>query len=261
MQSIGAQDPTPSIVSVFLPSYGPTDWAALRGSIISSNDAETTYTIFCAPGGSHSCNIGGGTLLPFTFAEGPLTYHYEQTVDSTISITQACVLSNTTAATCSGSTSLGAITLGPLSGPSSTSVAPFTLADNSFRDALATAANTLIPIPPFYKTSQERSLSTLSSPPRLTYLPHLGPSLHWAALTLAAPPQTSTAGSLTLTYYSTGALGPPSTSEVTGSASATTSDPTAQLEGTSGGQRSSGTAFSAIFALSMVPILSFVLLW
>ncbi|KAI0895055.1 hypothetical protein F4806DRAFT_469777 [Annulohypoxylon nitens] len=209
MQSIGAQDPTPSIVSVFLPSYGPTDWAALRGSIISSNDAETTYTIFCAPDASHSCNIGGGTLLPFTFAEGPLTYHYEQTIDSTISITQACVLSNTTAATCSGSTSLGTITLGPLSGPSSTSVAPFTLA---------------------------------------------GPSLHWAALTLAAPPQTSTAGSLTLTYYSTSA------SKATSTTSAATSNPTAQLESTSGGRRSTITAFTVIVVFAMT-VLGAALPW
>ncbi|KAI1090583.1 hypothetical protein F5B19DRAFT_318799 [Rostrohypoxylon terebratum] len=221
-QSIGAQEPTPSIVSVFLPSYGPRDWAALRGSIISSNDVETTYTIFCAADESHSCNIGGGTLLPFTFAEGPLTYHYEQTINSTISVTQACVLSNTTAATCSGSTSLGAITLGPLSGPSSTSVAPFTLA---------------------------------------------GPSLHWAALTLAAPPQTSTAGSLTLTYYSTGAAGPTDTSSSgtvhsASATTATTNDPTAQIESesTSGGQKTIRTPFGAISMLSMAVLGTIVIL-
>ncbi|KAI1454637.1 hypothetical protein F4805DRAFT_460580 [Annulohypoxylon moriforme] len=206
-QPIGAQDPTPSTVSVFLPSYGPRDWAALRGSILSSDDVETTYTIFCAPDRSNSCDIGGGTLLPFTFAEGPSTYHYERTVDSTISITQACLLSNTTAAICSGSTSLGAITLGPLSGPSSTSVAPFTLT---------------------------------------------GPSIHWAALTLATPPLTSVAGSLTFTYYGSGsgATGLAGTPEPTASgAVATTTDrkstavsatssPSAQLESTSGAAKS-----------------------
>ncbi|KAI2471161.1 hypothetical protein F4781DRAFT_388212 [Annulohypoxylon bovei var. microspora] len=178
-QPIGAQDPTPTTVSVFLPSYGPRDWTALRGSILSSNDAETRYTIFCAQDKSYGCNIGGGTLLPFTFAEGPSTYHYEQTIDSTISIYQACLLSDTTAATCSGSTSLGAITLGPLSGPSSTSVAPFTLT---------------------------------------------GPSIHWGVLTLAAPPLTSVAGSLTFTYYGTDS-DPDSGSETPGLAGTPASTP------------------------------------
>ncbi|KAI1207767.1 uncharacterized protein F4807DRAFT_166390 [Annulohypoxylon truncatum] len=222
---VGAQDPTPTIVSVFLPSYGPTDWAALRGSILSRNDAETTYTIFCAPDQSHSCNIGGGTLLPFTFAEGPSTYHYERTIDSTISITQACLLSDTTAATCSGSTSLGSITLGPLSGPSSTSVAPFTLT---------------------------------------------GASVRWGALTLAAPPLTSTASGLTFTYYGSGA--PESTASSDAVATATMTMDNESATGTSSAQpgttsgagslrwRCSGSETGVTVGF-LVAILVCVLLW
>ncbi|KAI1099840.1 hypothetical protein F4804DRAFT_320703 [Jackrogersella minutella] len=151
VQPTRAQDPSPTTVSVFLPSYGPNDWAALRGSVISSNDTETTYTIFCAPESS-SCNIGGGDLLPFTFAEGPSTYHYERTVESSITISTACLLAGTTGVTCSGTTSLGSLTLGPLSGPSSTSVAPHTLPESAVGWGVLTLAE-----PPL--TSIEGSLT------------------------------------------------------------------------------------------------------
>ncbi|KAI1412680.1 hypothetical protein F5Y13DRAFT_189883 [Hypoxylon sp. FL1857] len=126
-QPTQAQDSSLTTVPVFLPGYNATQWSFLRGSIVSSNDDETTYTIFCASV-THSCQIGGGTLLPFIFAEGPSTMHLERTVESTISVTSACELAGTTAATCHGSISLGAIAIGPTTGPTLESTAPFTLA-------------------------------------------------------------------------------------------------------------------------------------
>ncbi|KAI1136337.1 hypothetical protein F5Y05DRAFT_105915 [Hypoxylon sp. FL0543] len=126
-QSIQAQGPNPTTVSIFLPGYNATQWSWLRGSIVSSNDVETTYTIFCASVTS-GCQIGGGTLLPFVFAEGPSTMHFERTVESTISATSACALSGTTAATCHGTISLGAVAIGPTTGPTAESTPPFTLA-------------------------------------------------------------------------------------------------------------------------------------
>ncbi|OTA99314.1 hypothetical protein M426DRAFT_325236 [Hypoxylon sp. CI-4A] len=78
--------PAPTTAPIWLPGYGPMQWSRLRGSIVTSNDAETTYTIFCAPSDDdRRCKIGGhGLLLPFTFAEGPSTLHYDHTVASTL---------------------------------------------------------------------------------------------------------------------------------------------------------------------------------
>ncbi|KAI0106324.1 hypothetical protein F4776DRAFT_675410 [Hypoxylon sp. NC0597] len=123
---IQAQDLNLTTIPIFLPGYNATQWSFLRGSVVSSNDVETTYTIFCASV-THGCQIGGGTLLPFTFAEGPSTMHFERTVESTISATSACQLSGTTAATCHGTISLGAVAIGPTTGPTLESTAPFTL--------------------------------------------------------------------------------------------------------------------------------------
>ncbi|OTA89319.1 hypothetical protein M434DRAFT_14625 [Hypoxylon sp. CO27-5] len=125
-QFIQAQNPNPTTIPIFLPGYNATQWSFLRGSVVSSNDVETTYTIFCASV-TRGCHIGGGTLLPFTFAEGPSTMHFERTVESTISATSACQLSGTTAATCHGTISLGAVAIGPTTGPTVESTAPFTL--------------------------------------------------------------------------------------------------------------------------------------
>ncbi|KAI0836808.1 hypothetical protein F5Y06DRAFT_272366 [Hypoxylon sp. FL0890] len=125
-QSIQSQDVSPTTVPIFLPGYSATQWSLLRGSIVSSNDAETTYTIFCASVTS-GCQIGGGTLLPFTFAEGPSTMHFERTVESTISATSACAISGTTEAICYGIVSLGAVAIGPSTGPTVESTPPFTL--------------------------------------------------------------------------------------------------------------------------------------
>ncbi|KAI0879826.1 uncharacterized protein GGS22DRAFT_103761 [Annulohypoxylon maeteangense] len=220
-QLIGAQDPTPSTVSVFLPSYGPRDWAALRGSIISSNDAETAYTIFCAPDRIYSCNIGGDTLLPFTFIEGPSTYHYEQSVDSTISVTQACLLSNTTVAICSGSTSLGAITLGPLSGPSSTSVAPFTLTDSSIHWGVLTLAT-----PPLTSVAGGLTFTYYSS----------------GVTGLASAPEPTASAAVATTTDSIGV------------ATGATNSPSAQLEDTSGAGKLVIVGFTTTLLVS-------VLLW
>ncbi|KAI4860493.1 hypothetical protein F4820DRAFT_436645 [Hypoxylon rubiginosum] len=161
---IHAQDPT--TVPIFLPAYKATQWSRLRGSIISSNDVETLYTIFCSPStrtvtdgeDSNDCVIAGGGKLPFTFFEGPSTLHYGQTVGSDFAVTQACDLAGTTAATCSASTSLGAsFSLGPLRGPVDTALGPVVLPSTA---------------------------------------------VQWGVLTLAQPPLTSTvSGSWIVTYY------------------------------------------------------------
>ncbi|KAI0005223.1 hypothetical protein F4779DRAFT_598646 [Xylariaceae sp. FL0662B] len=122
----GAQAQDPTALPVYLPAYKPENWAELRGSIVGSNDAETTYTVFCAPPrhpGSTTCGIAGGDANPFTFVEGPQTLHYGNSVESSFALTLACALTGTTAASCSGSTSVAAgYTLAPsLTGPTQTS--------------------------------------------------------------------------------------------------------------------------------------------
>ncbi|KAI2635568.1 hypothetical protein GGS26DRAFT_549807 [Hypomontagnella submonticulosa] len=168
--AIQAQDPGPTTVPVFLPAYKPQDWSSLRGSIVTSNDAETVYTVFCAQNVSATysgrtithCQIGD--LVPFTFTEGPSTLHIGDQIESTISITLGCTLTGTTAATCSGETILSSsFRFGGLTGPTSTSAAP----------------------------------STLS-----------GEQVGWGVLTLAEPPLTSTSRSRTITYYPSTTTGP-----------------------------------------------------
>ncbi|XXH01180.1 serine palmitoyltransferase component [Hypoxylon texense] len=158
---VQAQDPT--TVPIFLPAYKATEWSRLRGSIVSSNDAETLYTIFCSPSTrtvTSNENYGGCAIakIPFTFLEGPSTMHYEQNIGSDFAITQACILAGTTAATCSASTSAASsFSLGPLRGPFDTAQGPVTLT---------------------------------------------GTAVQWGVLTLAQPPLTSTvSGSRIVTYY------------------------------------------------------------
>ncbi|KAI2603011.1 uncharacterized protein GGS25DRAFT_509626 [Hypoxylon fragiforme] len=81
-QSIAAQD-TSSTVSVYLPAIRSAQWSQLRGSIVTSDNEETVYTIFCAPEQTStpgdrfaSCSVGDDRL-PFTFTEGPSTLHYD----------------------------------------------------------------------------------------------------------------------------------------------------------------------------------------
>lgn len=102
-----------STVSVYLPEYSEKDWAALRGSILSSvrdfppsvvreekkrkeekkgvpipdatrqDESATAYTVFCAdqaPG----CQIAG--KLPFVFTEGPETLVYSGTSPGTLCV-------------------------------------------------------------------------------------------------------------------------------------------------------------------------------
>ncbi|KAL2257381.1 hypothetical protein VTK26DRAFT_251 [Humicola hyalothermophila] len=109
---------TNSTVSVFLPKYDDSDWAALRGSILSSDESATAYTVFCAdqaPG----CHIAGE--LPFIFTEGPQTLTYTGSAPGTLTADLECELDGTTAATCTGSSSLGPhIRQGSLTGPTQT---------------------------------------------------------------------------------------------------------------------------------------------
>ncbi|KAI0382599.1 hypothetical protein F5Y04DRAFT_279891 [Hypomontagnella monticulosa] len=188
--TIQAQDPGPTTVPVFLPAYRPQDWSSLRGSIVTSNDVETVYTVFCAHNETEAslhhtmtrCQIGN--LVPFTFTEGPSTLHIEDQIESKISITLGCTLTGTTAATCSGETILStSFRFGPLTGPTSTSVAPTALS---------------------------------------------GSRVGWGVLTLAEPPLTSTSGTRTITYYpsTTGSAGG-GNGTGSGSTGSSTSAPTA----------------------------------
>ncbi|KAK6953390.1 hypothetical protein Daesc_005693 [Daldinia eschscholtzii] len=115
----------PTAVPIFLPDVPGTQWSEWRGSIISSNNVGTVYSVFCAPD-RIGCSIAGDDLVPFRFTEGPGTLNVADTIAGTV--TQACDLTSTTAATCSGSTFVAgalAASLGPLL--SNTSVAPYTL--------------------------------------------------------------------------------------------------------------------------------------
>ncbi|SPQ25232.1 7a14c49c-b90d-442b-97a8-75d98e959c6e [Thermothielavioides terrestris] len=109
------QTTTTTAVSVYLPEYSDSDWAALRGSIISSDESVTAYTVFCADQ-APSCQIAGA--LPFVFTEGAHTLVYTGSDPGTLTADLRCQLEGTTAATCTGSSSLGANDReGTLTGP------------------------------------------------------------------------------------------------------------------------------------------------
>ncbi|KAL1837101.1 hypothetical protein VTJ49DRAFT_4281 [Mycothermus thermophilus] len=103
-----------STVSVYLPEYGDSDWAALRGSVLSSDASTTVYTVFCA-----DCQIAAD--LPFVFTEGPSTLVYKGENPGTLTADLECRLEGTTAATCTGSSSFGSGYRGPsITGPTET---------------------------------------------------------------------------------------------------------------------------------------------
>ncbi|KAK3390242.1 hypothetical protein B0H63DRAFT_109557 [Podospora didyma] len=107
-------------ISVFLPEYRDSDWAALRGSAISSwkDKSETIYTIFCAEQ-APTCQIAGD--IPFIFSEGPRTLSYGGSAAGIITADLRCELAGTTAATCTGSSSFGPnYRQGSLTGPTQT---------------------------------------------------------------------------------------------------------------------------------------------
>ncbi|KAK4143360.1 uncharacterized protein C8A04DRAFT_12422 [Dichotomopilus funicola] len=107
-----------STVSVFLPEYEESDWAALRGSVISSDKSVTTYTVFCAEQ-APSCRIAGD--IPFIFTEGAHTLVYRGTDPGVLTAEFDCQLKEKTAATCTGSSSIGVSHRdGPLTGPTET---------------------------------------------------------------------------------------------------------------------------------------------
>ncbi|KAL2176808.1 uncharacterized protein P884DRAFT_244544 [Thermothelomyces heterothallicus CBS 202.75] len=107
-----------STVSVYLPEYGNSDWGALRGSIISSNNSVTAYTVFCADQ-SPNCHLAGE--IPFVFTEGAHTLVYKGTDAGTLTADLECKLDGKTAATCTGSTSVGTSHReGQLTGPTET---------------------------------------------------------------------------------------------------------------------------------------------
>ncbi|KAL1840351.1 hypothetical protein VTK73DRAFT_3781 [Phialemonium thermophilum] len=63
---------------VFLPGYDESDWTALRGSIVASDESMTTYTIFCAQQTPPSCLLDDA--LPFSFAEGSSSLRFSGTM-------------------------------------------------------------------------------------------------------------------------------------------------------------------------------------
>ncbi|WQF83523.1 hypothetical protein CDEST_08537 [Colletotrichum destructivum] len=91
-------------VPIYLPHYDAKSWSQLRGSVISSDAKETTYTIFCAPQTPPNCDLA--VEFPFIFAEGENTLQFHGTKTSTLIADLGCTLSGTTAATCSGYSSL-----------------------------------------------------------------------------------------------------------------------------------------------------------
>ncbi|EFQ30920.1 hypothetical protein CGRA01v4_08672 [Colletotrichum graminicola] len=101
---VRADDTTTTTVPIYLPHYDANSWSQLRGSVISSNDKETTYTIFCAPQIPPDCDLA--VEFPFVFAEGESTLQFHGTKTSTLTADLGCTLSGTTAATCSGYSSL-----------------------------------------------------------------------------------------------------------------------------------------------------------
>lgn len=94
-----------STVSVYLPEYGHKDWAALRGSVISSvgvspnpnppqfhsngiltacqDEHVTAYTVFCADQAGR-CRIAGD--IPFVFTEGVDTLIYKGADPGTVCV-------------------------------------------------------------------------------------------------------------------------------------------------------------------------------
>ncbi|KAL2754442.1 hypothetical protein ACRALDRAFT_2028858 [Sodiomyces alcalophilus JCM 7366] len=95
----------PVTAPVFLPYYSSKSWSLVRGSIVTSNADETTYTIFCAPQtASHNCDLA--LEFPFIFAEGNQTLRFDGTKTSTYTVNLECKLGGTTAATCSAYSSL-----------------------------------------------------------------------------------------------------------------------------------------------------------
>ncbi|KAL0933167.1 uncharacterized protein CTRU02_212130 [Colletotrichum truncatum] len=91
-------------VPIYLPHYDAKSWSLVRGSVISSNDKETTYTIFCAPQTPPNCDLA--LEFPFIFVEGQQTLQFHGTKTSTLIADLGCTLGGTTAATCSGYSSL-----------------------------------------------------------------------------------------------------------------------------------------------------------
>ncbi|KAI8959507.1 hypothetical protein F5Y11DRAFT_300740 [Daldinia sp. FL1419] len=119
--------PRPTTVPIFVPDIPGTYWSAWRGSIVSSNAIETVYTIFCEPF-RFGCHVDPDDVSPFQFTEGPGTFHAAATVAGSFSFTQTCILTSTTAATCSGSTWVaGAFTESFGEPVTNTSVAPYTI--------------------------------------------------------------------------------------------------------------------------------------
>ncbi|KAI0850244.1 hypothetical protein F5Y00DRAFT_260540 [Daldinia vernicosa] len=156
----------PTAVPIWLPDVSGEEWSRWRGSIISSNDVETVYTVFCPPE-RPGCIVAAGNDMPFTFTEGPGTLRTAYTIAGTLSITSACILASTTAATCSGSTWVAAAGL-----TQQQSLGPMTLS---------------------------LSLSNATAPPYTLS----GTDVSWGVLMLGDAPLTSTRGGRTYTYYTT----------------------------------------------------------
>ncbi|KAK3319312.1 hypothetical protein B0H66DRAFT_266164 [Apodospora peruviana] len=105
-------------VPVYLPGYSDSDWEALRGSVLRSDSAATTFTVFCAEQ-APTCQIAGD--LPFVFAAGQKTLSYGGSAAGEITADLHCTLSDKTAATCTGSSSFGPnYHQGTISGPTET---------------------------------------------------------------------------------------------------------------------------------------------
>ncbi|EQB47307.1 hypothetical protein GCG54_00008047 [Colletotrichum gloeosporioides] len=107
-------------VPIYLPHYDAKSWSLVRGSVLSSNSKETTYTIFCAPQTPPNCDLA--LEFPFIFVEGQQTLDFHGTKTSTLIADLGCTLGGTTAATCSGYSSLkSGYSNGKLTGPTEVS--------------------------------------------------------------------------------------------------------------------------------------------
>ncbi|KAI1760914.1 hypothetical protein GGR53DRAFT_57520 [Hypoxylon sp. FL1150] len=189
-QHIQAQGQDPiTTAPIFLPAYtNATVWSLLRGSILSTNDDETLYTIFCAPvtatttattttwasgeqGVFPACQIfDDDGKFPFTFWEGPSTLQVEHTVEGSYAITEACNLAGTTAATCSGTTSVAATaSLEALTdGPFESTLAPTTLTEIAWGVLTLTeppltttvTSGTITSVITYYPTGSDTAVST-----------------------------------------------------------------------------------------------------
>ncbi|KAF3060001.1 hypothetical protein GL218_04987 [Daldinia childiae] len=69
----------PTTVPIWLPNMSGEEWSQWRGSIISSNDVETVYTIFC-PAERPGCTVFSTNDMPVTFTEGPATLRTANTI-------------------------------------------------------------------------------------------------------------------------------------------------------------------------------------